>query len=298
MLTQDSKYNYMKIELEDLPSRGLAYPEGTVIKGRFLTIQDVKFLALLNEYTATSVINEILDRCFYMTFPFEDLLLCDRLYLAFWLRANSFMKENGYTFNIKCQNCGSTFTQKLLLDDIPVLQLQSVPTEVILPKSRHVLSLKMPTIKDLNTVYEDRDIEYIARMLRVENPVDYVLNLNAYDYAYLSAICSQYNAGFNLTFDFPCKNCGKMNHMQLVLTDDGLFGQMNIRNIINVVLRVTKYVGCYIPDTTPWPELEMIQDVTNAMVKEENEEIQKQEAKAKAQQASMQSKYSSKYHTH
>ncbi len=298
MLTQDSKYNYLKVDLNDLPSRGLLYPEGTVIKGRFLTVQDVKFLALLNEYTATAVINEIIDRCFYMTFPIEDLLLCDRLYLAFWLRANSFMKENGYTFNIKCQNCGSTFTQKLLLDDIPVLQLSAPPTDVFLPKSRQVLTLKMATVKDLDLVYEDKEIEFIARMLRVENPIEYVLNLNAYDYAYLSAICSQYKAGFNLEFDFPCKNCGRNNHMLLVITDDGLFGQMNIRNIINVILRVTKYVGCYIPDDTSWPELEMIQDVTNAMVKEENEEMQKQEAKAKAQSAAMQSKYSAKYHGH
>lgn len=298
MLTQDSKYNYLRIELDELPSRGLTYPEGTIIKGRFLTIQDVKYLALLNEQTATRVVNEIIDRCFYMTINVDDLLLCDRQYLAFWLRANSFMKENGYRFNVKCTKCNHEITEQVTLDDIPILYLKQPPKAIKLPKTGITVPLKLPTVKDLYIVSDDQDIEFIARMIEVDDPINFVENLNAYDYAYLIDTCKQYEAGFNLKFSLDCKHCGTINHMQIVITDDALFGQMNIRDIINLILRVTKYVGCYIPDSTPWPELEMIQDVTNAMVKEENEEMQKEQAKANAKASAIQSKYSSKYHTH
>lgn len=299
MQQQLDQYNYLRIEMDELPSRGLLYPEGTEIKGRFLTIQDVKYLSLLNEYTATRVVNEIIDRCFYMTIKIDDLLLCDREYLAFWLRANSFMKENGYKISIAhCQHCNGGFEHTIMLDDIPINYLEQIPGIITLPRSKRTISLKLPSIKDLDIVYDDHDIQFLARMVDVENPLDFVLNLNAYDYAYLTAMCKQYNVGFDMTFQIPCKHCGKTNYMQIVITDDGLFGQMNMRDIINLILRVTKYVGCYIPDTTPWPELEMIQEVTNKMVKEENEEMQKQEQKSRAQAAAMQSKYSSRYHAH
>ena len=57
------KYNFWQIKLEDLPSRGLFYPEDATIKIRSLTVLEVKFLATLMPQTATGVCNELLEKC-------------------------------------------------------------------------------------------------------------------------------------------------------------------------------------------------------------------------------------------
>lgn len=296
-MQQQYNYNYVQIPMNELPSQGMMYPDDTIIKGRFMSIQDVKYLSLINEDTAPRIVNEIIDRCFYMTIPLNDLLLCDREYLALWLRANTFMKDGGYRFNVNCHNCKYQFTHDVKLDDIPINYLEAPLGCVMLPKTKEMIQLKLPSIKDLDIKYDDFTIERIARMITPTeehpDPLAYILNLNAYDYAFLSDRCGRIKVGFDFDFVLPCPHCGKLNNMSVISTDDGLFNAMNIRDIINVILRVTKYVGCFIPDSTPWPELEMIQDVTNAMIKEENEEMQKQEAKSRAQAASMQSKYAS-----
>lgn len=299
-MQQQQQYNYLPIEMEDLPSRGLVYPEGTFIKGRFLNIRDIKFLALLTEATAQTIINEIIDRCFYMNIQVEDLALCDRTYLIFWLRANSFMKENGYRVSVgKCSCCRRPFDFTIKLDDIPLKQLQSAPGNIKLPRSGEWVSLKLPTVADLKIVDEDPDVQLMARMIRKPDPVKFIMNLKVMDFTFLLNTCKQYDAGFDMHFDLECPHCHSINPMQCMISESALFGQINMRDIISLSMKITKYLTYQISDDTPWPEFEMIAELTNVMIKEENEEMAKQEsaAKAKAQAAQAQAR-SKSYRTH
>jgi hypothetical protein len=70
-----------------------------------------------------------------------------------------------------------------------------------------------------------------------------------------------------------------------------IFNSFNLMDIINLTTRITKYTNVQISDDMSWAELEMLQEVTNAMIKEENDENAKQEAKAKAKAASMKSSH-------
>jgi hypothetical protein len=76
-----------------------------------------------------------------------------------------------------------------------------------------------------------------------------------------------------------------------MMTDMSIFSSFNMIDIINLTTRITKYTGVQILDSMPWAELEMLKDVTDAMIKEENEETAKQEAKAKAQAAAARSRH-------
>ncbi len=300
MLQQHEKYNYIPIDIEDLPSRGFCYPEGSFIKGRFLTIQDIKFLALMTDVTAERIVNEILERCFYTNISISDLALCDRTYLIFWLRANSFMKENGYRISIgKCQDCKRSFEHTIALDDIPIIQLQQAPGEVTLPRSGQVVKIKLPTVKDLKITDNDPDVQKMARMIDVDDPVGFIMKLKALDYTFLLNVIKQYDAGFDMKFEIECPHCHGTNMIECLISEQALFGQINIRDVIQLELKITKYLTYQLSDDTPWPEFEMIAELTNVMIKEENEETAKQEAaaKAKAQAAQAQAK-SKSYRTH
>ena len=81
---------------------GKLYPQGTVIKIRPLNVQEIKYLATINEENATDIINEILEKCLLLKgIEFDDIYLGDRTYFAFWVRINSFTKNSGYDINIK-----------------------------------------------------------------------------------------------------------------------------------------------------------------------------------------------------
>lgn len=293
------QYNYLPIEMADLPSRGFAYRPDAYIRGRFLTVQDVKFLSLLSEATAEHIINEILGRCFDSNLDFADLALCDRTYLVFWLRANSFMKENGYRVTIsRCRNCHASYDFTIKLDDLPIKYLQHPPSKVVLPRSGQLVQLKLPTVKDLQIVDDDRDVQKIARMIDVPDAVPFVLSLKAMDFAYLLHVADEFDVGFDMKFEPECPHCHAVNQLECVISESALFGQINMRDVISLSMKITKYLTYQVSDDTPWPEFEMIAELTNAMIKEENEEMQKQEAaaKAKAQAAQSQARTSSYRH--
>lgn len=278
-------YNYWKIDINELPSRGFFY-NNAEIKCRVLTIADVKFLSSINPFTATTIINEILERCISLkNLDFQDILLCDRHYILFWLRANSFIKNNGYTITIpKCNSCHSPFEKNVKLDDLEEVFIESMPETVIMPDSEISIELKYPTIRDLSIkISNNEDLENIARHIDVENPVDFVNHLSALDYAFLLSKVEEMYAGFKNEIYIDCPKCGFSHKVKIVFNDEGMFGGIKMYDIIKVIINITKYTTMQISDDEPWMELELQEDIVSKMVKEENDQIAKQEAKARSQ---------------
>lgn len=296
-----NKYNYLQLDVEELPSRGLYYPAGTKIKGRFLNLRDIKFIALITEGNATVIVNEIIERCFiFEKITIDDILLCDREYLAFWLRANSFIANNGFKIGIKkCSKCGINFEKEIRLEELDINYLQDFLPVITLPDSNIKLALKLPKIKDLRIKDDDKEIQYIARMIEHDDPLNLIYNLSAYDYAFLSDVISAYKIGFVFDLQIFCPHCNQLHYVKASIDDTNMFAQLNIRDIYRMILNCTKYTTYKIDDDISWPELEIISDVVNEMVKKENEEMQKQQAAANAKASAMKSKYSSSsYHGH
>lgn len=286
MLSSD--YNYLEIDISELPSRGLLYDANAKVRGRFLTIRDVKLISLITEDNATKIINEIIRKCFiFENLSVDDLYLCDRQYLAFWLRANSFVKQNGYKIEIKkCRTCNTGFASNITLDSLEINYLDRIPSPIVLPVSNDTIEIKLPKMSDLKYVDEDLDIQMMARMIKVENPLQYIYELNARDYIALLDYCKKFNVGFNNMLELECPHCHFSNIVKILFTDMSIFNSFSLMEILNLTTRITKYTNVQISDDMSWAELEMLQEVTNNMIKEENDEAAKQEAKAKAKAAS------------
>lgn len=278
-------YNYWKINLLELPSKGMFYNTSAIIKCRVLSILDVKFLSTINDITATSIINEILERCIYLeNIDFSEILLCDRQYLLFWLRANSFIKNNGYSITVsKCNRCHNAFEKTIKLDDLNEKFIEQMPHNVILPDSGNSFFIKYPTIKDLDIKYpQDSEIERMARYINVPNPISLLLNCSAYDYAFLLSSINEMEAGFENTFIINCPKCGESHKIKIIFSDTGMFGGVKLYDILKIIINITKYTSMQIDENEPWMELEIQEDIVSKMIKEENEEMAKQEAKAKS----------------
>ena len=109
--------NYWKLIKEEIPSKGYFYKPDSVIKIRPLNVQEVKYLSTLCPQNATDVINEIVQKCIILeNIQFDELLLADREYLIFWLRANSFSINNGY---ITIKSTGKT-SPKISVGKFPI----------------------------------------------------------------------------------------------------------------------------------------------------------------------------------
>jgi hypothetical protein len=90
--------------IEDLPSKYKLYPEGTKLYGRPLNVREVKKLSALNEHNFDIIIKEVLSTAI-TGYPISDILSGDKLYLIFWLRANTY-KDARFVTPFICDECG------------------------------------------------------------------------------------------------------------------------------------------------------------------------------------------------
>lgn len=270
--------NYWKLIKDEIPSRGCFYNADAVIKIRPLNVQEVKYLSTLSPQNATDIINEIISKCVILeNLKFEDILLADREYMAFWLRANSFQQNNGYSLSLKCEHCGKEYKHEVQLADFPTIlyneELQK-PREILLPDCNIKLFLKHPTIKELKRTSTDNEIQTFMRYLDIDTNDNMLLerflcNLSAIDYSVLKNNINEMFIGFERQLSIQCPDCGKIHHYTIELYDNGLFGSINIGDVLEIILRICKYTNYQIPETQPWWEVEVMQVSVNKMQEEE-----------------------------
>ena len=215
---------------------------------------------------------------------------------------NTILEREDKEFSVGCLNNPTLWGIERNYDkliNLNMKQLQAVPGTIILPRSQKKVEFKFPTVRDLKIVDDDPDIQLMARMIKVDDPITFVMSLKVLDFTYLLNACKNFDAGFDMHFELECPHCHGINPMQCLISESALFGQINMRDIISLEMKITKYLTYQISDNTAWPEFEMIAELTNVMIKEENEEMAKQEsaAKAKAQAAQAQA-HSRNFRTH
>ena len=278
--------NYWKLDLKELPSMGKLYPEGTIIKIRPLNVQEIKYLATICEENATDIINEILEKCILLkNIEFEDIFLGDRTYLAFWVRINSFTKNSGYDINIKeCDKCKNSYTTNIKLTDFAEKYITEDPQEIDLPDTGITLKLKYPTIRDLDIKCEDKEIEKFIRHIDVadKNVVileQFIRGLSALDYSIMKNTIDKMEIGFSNQVTIYCPLCGQPHTYTIEYTDIGLLGSVNIFEILEMTLRISKSMNYQIMDDMPWMEVEILQEAANKINEEERKQIEKESGK-------------------
>jgi hypothetical protein len=278
--------NYWKMDLKELPTMGKLYPEDTIIKIRPLNVQEIKYLSTISEENATDIVNEILEKCLLLDkISFEDIYLGDREYFAFWVRINSFTKNSGYDITIKeCERCHSSYNTNIKLTDFEEKYITEDEQIIELPDSAIKLKLKYPTIRDLKYKCEDKDIETIIRHLDIKDKdvtilEQYLKNLSALDFNILQTTVNKMAIGFSHDITIYCPMCGHPHTYNIEYTDMGLLGSVNLFEVLDLTLRLSKTMNYQIQDNMPWMEVEILQEAANKIAEEEKKQMEKDSGK-------------------
>jgi len=283
--------NYWKIEFNDLPSLGQYYSLDTEIRIRTMTVQDVKYLATFNKSNATTITNELLNRCLKLKhLKFEDILLADREYLLFWLRTNTFIRSSGYQIKIpECPTCKNSIEQEVKLNSFKTDYIKSKADMCFLDGLNITIPLKQPTIKDLNDARLVENDEFLDLALYIdtdnslEDKARFIMNLQGMDFVNLKYTIDNMKCGMHKTIQIKCPVCGEITDVKLIVADENMFTHTSIKEILELITRIAKYANLQITDDWPWMEVEIEQEIVNKMIQDENAETQKEINKAKSQ---------------
>ena len=224
IITRDSNF----LPVEGIPTDYKLYPEGTTIYARPLTVKEVRFISTMNESNYSFVINEIL-KATVKGIEIDELYSADKLYILFWLRANSY-KNEGYNSEYSCVHCGTKNSYLFTMDKLNVITLEGKdfdPNKPIkLLNSDDVVTISFPKIKDENkvlhmlkqskntTIALDEEILSLASMVTSINEqamslkyvYDYINNMNVEDYAFLKSYIEDNEIGVSSVVKTNCKN--------------------------------------------------------------------------------------------
>ena len=101
IISLGNRIGYQKIPIEDLPTRGMFYPEGTEIFIRAANAGEIRHWSTINETNISAVddmLNYILERCVTIKFgqnkhsSWKDIKEVDRFYLILAVREYTFIK--------------------------------------------------------------------------------------------------------------------------------------------------------------------------------------------------------------
>lgn len=122
-----SMLGWKPVPIENLPSQGRFYPEGTTLEIRAAQVNEIRHFSTLDENDPLDMddkLNMIIDKCVRLKFPdrhasWKDLKEEDRFYLIFATRDITFVNgENKLFLNLKCgREClgDGTYSDKIEL---------------------------------------------------------------------------------------------------------------------------------------------------------------------------------------
>jgi len=214
----------------ELPSRFKFYPEGTQIKARPLKVIDVKALSSVNSDNVNHVMNTVLGRNI-KGIQVQDLLASDKLYLIFWLRANTY-KDSGYELEYECPNDSCKYKDKyeFTLDDLEIISLKENYKEIetFSLKNGDTIKLRQLRVSEENEVQEfmeknqvgqimDEGLCHVAHQIEsingqvrgLSSKYRYLTELeDLTDYAKIENHIKDFDIGINPIIKLACKKCG------------------------------------------------------------------------------------------
>lgn len=121
------------VPLENLPSGGLFYEQGTEIAIRAARVEEIRHFSTIDESDIIDVddkLNYIIERCAKIRIPgktvtsYKDILELDRFYLVFAIRELTFSEgENKIQMKIPCTECNNVDTVDIERDHFHLVNL-------------------------------------------------------------------------------------------------------------------------------------------------------------------------------
>ena len=116
-------------EITGLPTKGKFYPEDTKIIARPLKVLEVKKLSQMNKDNADEVVNNVISSAI-KGIAIDDLYASDKLYIIFWLRANTYKNSSGLV-TIDCPKCKNLFDYNFKMEDLIIRDYNEEQVEKI-----------------------------------------------------------------------------------------------------------------------------------------------------------------------
>lgn len=215
-------------EITDLPSKFKLYAPGTKILARPLKVLEIKMLSTLNTDNINFVLNDIIGRC-VTGIRVEDICTADKLYIIFWLRANTY-RDSSYSIDFVCPDCKAKGKYDFQLDCLKINYLKDSFDEnkdINLPSGK-VVKIKMLRISDEIRVTNfektnaqslasfDTDLLHAASLISEIDgkrigliaAYDFISKATPDDYSYIISYVNHYDFGIDPSIDAPCKKCG------------------------------------------------------------------------------------------
>ena len=215
-------------EITGMPSGGVFY-KGARIMGRPLNVLEVKMLASINETNVNHVINQVLSRVI-RGIEITDLLVADKLFIVFWLRANTY-KDDGYKVEFDCLQCGATSDYEFSLDMLNIenikeqyLEVNEMTTPSGIPfKVRYLTVKEESKVSDFLSSYSgpevfDEDILNLANMIsKIDGQELSLLQKYSFflsdkcspsDFAYMESFVRHIDFGVSPIMQIKCTKCG------------------------------------------------------------------------------------------
>lgn len=226
MIMPENNANYWTIE--GLPSRYKLYPEGTKIYGRPLKVLEIKKLSSINDTNADYVINEVLRKTI-KGIKIDDLYIADKLFIVFWLRANTY-RDSGYIVNFTCSKCETESNYHFEINNLEVQNIGEDfdPNKEIKLKSGDIVKINFLTVsdsliierfKEMNTKLFgeiDNELINIAAMIKEINGNNssllekyrFILEMDPGDFSYISQYIEKNGMGIKPYMNVKCNKCG------------------------------------------------------------------------------------------
>lgn len=220
--------------IENLPSRYKFYPEGTQILGRkSLTVSEVKRLSYINGENANNIVNSIIESA-TQGMPVKNILNDDKIYIIFWLRANTYC-EPGYSVPFTCSHCEASSSYDFELDNIHVnyaddnyqsqLDLSNGDTLTLHPLTIGDKERAEKFAVDLNEKYAQtvkiEDVDFINNALHIgeinserkmlKDRYNYVKGLNPMLLSQLETVLDENDFGVRNQIEVKCNNCEEVS---------------------------------------------------------------------------------------
>jgi hypothetical protein len=212
-----------EIPLSDVAS--VQIPSGAKVALKPITFEEEKLL-INSSKTSSNPLDMLISKCVSVEND-EELLFIDKVYLLFKLRQISFGNE--YRFKIPCPSCGADDSYSVMIDEIPVVTLESTdPVEVTLPMCKKKAVIRLATMADEK--YIGTGMGVLDNAWRFVNSVEghdskkiiskFIPKLPAGDVNKIISTFMCRGYGLQTEVGISCKACGSNNIIDLPLTKD------------------------------------------------------------------------------
>ena len=227
---------------ELLPSKGKFYASDIYVTP--LSAQDLKNLNTMTEANSYNRINGVIASCIH-GLPVKDILLNDKMWLLIYIRSVTY-DDFPIFIKYECKECGKPGLFKMRLKDLNVKYIKPDFKDTIkLPKSGDEILVRFPSLKyeekannlkNNDQLVEALDPEILDLCVYIDSvngeskttieAYNYMLSMNAYDFATFSNYLLENNFGLIPTAEINC-DCGNKIIQKYGFTSDFFLPNFN-----------------------------------------------------------------------